>query len=146
MRGTKNNGFSLPGAIFIMLALSAIGVAMVTLNSVTTTTSALNIEQTRAYYAAQSALEWALKKVSDNDSAFNSNSCDGLNSLTSIDSFTITVNCTATCPDSSCCLNVSECAVTPRVTIITVTASKGSSEDTYYVFRTMQTTTSYDGS
>ena len=138
-------GFSLPGAIFVLVALSAIAIAMVTLNSVTTTTSALNIEQSRAFFAAQSGMEWAIKKVSDNDEAFNNNSCDGLGGLTSVDSFTISITCSGTCPDVACCTSASECNASPRVTILSVMASKGSSGETYNVTRQIQTTISYDG-
>lgn len=141
----NNTGFSLPAAIFILVALSAIGIAMVTLNSVTTTTSALNIEQTRAFFAAQSAMEWAIKTVSDNDDAFNSNSCNGLGSLNAVESFNITISCTGTCSDVFCCTNATECQDSPRVTTVSVTATKGSPGETYFVNRQIQTTISFDG-
>lgn len=145
MKLSMVKGFSLPAAIFVLVALSAIAIAMVTLNSVTTTTSALNIEQSRAFFAAQSGMEWAIKKVSDNDEAFNNNSCAGLGGLTSVDSFTISISCSGICPDIICCSSVSECNASPRVTILSVTASKGGSGETYNVTRQIQATISYDG-
>ena len=145
MKVLHNKGFSLPGAIFIMVALAAIGIAMVTLNTTTATTSALNIEQTRALLAARGTMEWAIKKVVDNDDAFNADSCDGLSSVTSVEGFNISISCSGTCPDVSCCNDAAQCNITPRVTLISITASKGSSGDTFYVRRRIETTISYDG-
>ncbi len=143
---SHNKGFSLPGAIFIMVALASIGIAMVTLSSTTASTSALNIEQTRAFLTAQSVMEWSIKKVVANDVAFNADSCAGLSSVTSVEGFSISISCSGTCPDVSCCSDVLQCNATPRVTLISVTASRGSTGDTYYVKRQVQSTISYDGS
>ncbi len=147
MRMKCNKGFSLPGAIFIMVSLAAVGIAMVTLSSTTATTSALNIEQSRAFLAAQSAMEWSIKTVitNDDDFATNVDSCDGLGSLTSLEGFTINITCSGTCPDVSCCATDLQCNTDPRVTLISVTATKGSAGETFYVKRQVQTTISYDG-
>ena len=142
-------GVSLVGAIFIMVALAAIGIAMVTLNSTTTTTSALNIEQKRAYYAAKSGMEWAVYKVLENDSNTPKiGSCE--NSVTStfdIEGFSVNISCDSTCDissPSSCCMGGS-CLLNPRITTLGVTASKGSAGEIYNVSRTIQSTISYDG-
>lgn len=142
----KQQGMSLVSAIFILVALASIGAAMVTLSTTSATTSTLNIEQQRAYYAARSAMEWAIKTVADNDSSFNSDSCSGLGSLTVLENFSITISCSATCPNTSCCSDNTQCSLTPRVSVITITASKGNSGEIYRISRTIQTTTSYDGS
>lgn len=142
---SQNKGFSLPGAIFIMVALAAVGIAMVTLNSTTSVTSALNIEQTRALLTAQSAMEWSIKKVVENDDAFNADSCNGLGTLTSVEGYNINITCTGTCPDVSCCSDILQCNTSPRVTLISVIATRGNIGDTYYVKRQVQTTISYDG-
>ncbi len=151
----KNKGFSLPGAIFVMVVLGGIGVAMVTLNSTTTTTSALSIEQVRAYYAAQSAMELAIAKVVENDknNTATKTSCenvDGVNFV--LEGFNIAVSCDANCTNinSNCCTDNAAtgnyCYLKPRISIITVTSSKHNSGDIYYVHRQLQTTISYDGS
>ncbi|MCK5647955.1 MAG: hypothetical protein KAI22_03665, partial [Gammaproteobacteria bacterium] len=136
----RQKGVSLVAAIFVMVALAAIGVAMVTLSSVTSTTSALNIEQTRAYYAARSGMEWAISVVSSNDTNFN-DSCSGVTgaSWITIEGFAISVDsCIDLCP--GCCNSLASCAVLPRVTTISMSAAKGSSGDIFYVKRQIQTT------
>ncbi len=151
----SNKGFSLPGAIFIMVVLGGIGVAMVSLNSSTTTTSALNIEQNRAYYNAQSAMELAIAQVleNDRDNTLTNTSCENVNATTFVlEGFNINIACEATCTDinTNCCTDNPAtgnfCAINPRVTIITVTSSKDNMGETYYVHRQIQTTISYDGS
>jgi Tfp pilus assembly protein PilX len=160
-------GVSLVGAIFILVILAAIGVAMVTLSSTTTSTSALNVEQKRAYYAAKSGMEWAIKQVLLNDEAasdgdpatINNDSCTGLDKTLadnfSINNFALIVGCSATCcnladtdcTSSYCCdddATPGDCSLNPRVTKLNVTASKGSSGDIYQVSRTIQTTISHD--
>ena len=144
-------GFSLPGAIFIMVALASIGVAMVALNSVTSTTSALNIEQTRAYYAAQSGLEWAIAKVVANDSNTpKTGSCENnVDTTFDIEGFSVTIGCDSTCDiatPASCCMG-GACKNKPRVTVITSTASNGdlSVQDSFYVSRQLNVTVAYDG-
>ncbi len=150
-----NKGFSLPGAIFVMVVLGGIGVAMVSLNTTTTTTSALNIEQSRAYYSAQSAMELAIAKVIENDKdhSLTNTSCenvDGVNFV--LQGFKISISCAATCTDinTNCCTDDpatgNYCSLKPRVSILTVISSKYTMGDSYYVHRQIQATISYDGS
>ncbi|MCU7939755.1 MAG: hypothetical protein KZQ64_06770 [gamma proteobacterium symbiont of Bathyaustriella thionipta] len=144
----KQKGVSLVGAIFIMVALAAIGVAMVTLTSVTSTTSALNLEQTRAYYAAQSGMEWAIAKVVANDTNVpKTGSCENnVDTMFTIEGFNAVIICDSTCDiaaPASCCMGGS-CIHNPRVTVLTVTVNKNVG-DTYHVNREIQTTVSYDG-
>ncbi len=148
-RPIKNShGFSLPGAIFIMVALAGIGVAMVTLNTTTSSTSALNVQQSRAYYTALSGSEWAIATVaaSDDNFAVNNNSCIGVSGHSFVaEGFTLSFSCSSTCSNAAnCCHNVVDCQLSPRVSEITVTAAGGN--DTYQVNRTIQVTVSYDGS
>lgn len=146
----KQKGVSLVGSIFIMVALAAIGIAMVTLNSTTATTSALNIQQARAYYSALSGSEWAIASIAANDNNYTSNndSCNGVDGQSFvIDQFDLSFACTSTCNDfSTCCHNLVDCQLFPRVSEITITASDGNMGDTYRVSRKIQVTVSYDGS
>ena len=146
----KNQGFSLPGAIFIMIALAAVGVAMVTLNTTTSATSALNVQQTRAYYSAMSGSEWAIAVIAANDDnyASNNDSCSGVSGHSFVmDQFDLGFICTSICNDAaSCCHSVVDCQLSPRVTEVTVFASDGDVGDIYRVSRTIQVTVSYDGS
>jgi MSHA biogenesis protein MshP len=144
----KQKGLSLVAAIFILLALSVIGFAMVTLNSTTAITSALNIEQKRAYYAAKSGIEWASAVILKNDQLFV-DSCNGLvagEQWSTAEGFIIKVeSCVDLCP--GCCDAVpGDCALNPRVTTVSISAQKGNMGDTFYVFRQIEATLSYDGS
>jgi len=144
----KQRGVSLVGAIFIMLALASVGAAMVTLSSSSATTSVLNIEQQRAYYAARSGMEWAIKTVADN--SLSVSSCTNVTgvSFSSNEGFTINVDSCSDCSagGGSCCATPAACTSDPRVTTITITAYKGAVNSIYRVSRTIQTTISYDGS
>jgi len=146
----KHQGFSLPGAIFILVLLSSIGVAMVTLNSTSTTTSALNVQQTRAFYSAISGSEWAIATIVENDDDHDSNngSCDGVHGVSfAMDQFSLTFSCSSTCIDAlSCCHSIVDCQLSPRVSEVSVTATSGTVGETYRVKRTIQATVSYDGS
>lgn len=145
----KARGFSLPGAIFIMIVLAGVGVAMVTLNATTTSTSALNVKQTRAYYSAFSGAEWAIASIAANDDNYvsNNDSCSGINGHTFVaEQFNLNFSCTSSCSSvATCCHSIVDCQLSPRVSEITVTASNGSVGDIYRVSRTVQVTVSYDG-
>ncbi|MCW8929510.1 MAG: hypothetical protein OQL19_04650 [Gammaproteobacteria bacterium] len=146
----KQQGVSLVGAIFIMVALAAVGIAMVTLNSTTTTTSALNVQQSRAYFSAISGSEWAIARIAANDNnyATNNDSCSGVDGqLFVVDQFDWRFTCSSTCNSAaSCCHSLADCQLSPRVSEVTVTASDGGIGETYRVSRTIQVTVSYDGS
>lgn len=56
----KQDGFSIVSAIFILVVLTALGAAMVTFSTVQHTTSAQDIQGSRAYQAARAGIEWGL--------------------------------------------------------------------------------------
>ncbi len=58
MRVNNQKGFTLVQAVFILVVLSLIGVAMVRLSGVQSSTSVLALQGARAYQAARSGLEW----------------------------------------------------------------------------------------
>ncbi len=62
-------GFSLVTAIFLLVVLSFLGVAMVTLSTTQHQGEALDVMGARAYQAARAGIEWAAFKV--NSSPFN---------------------------------------------------------------------------
>ena len=150
LRKKQIQGFSLPGAIFIIVVLAGIGVAMVNLSSTSSSTSALNILQSRAYYSAYSGAEWAIANIVKNDNNYvsNNNSCNGVDSQSfNIDNFNITVSCNSNCSSpATCCHNTVDCQLSPRVSEVTVSATSGNLGDIYRVGRTIQVTVSYDGS
>lgn len=81
----SNSGFTLVQAIFIVVVLSVLGVAMVRLIGVQSSTSVLALQGARAYQAARSGLEWGAAR------AKAGNSCDG---TMTIEGFNVNVMCT----------------------------------------------------
>lgn len=87
-------GFALPAAIFILVIFAVLGGAMLTLTSVSSEETALDVQQTRALRAAQAGLEWgfyqtlagtpALCSVTGGNVALNAPTLAG---------FTVTVTC-----------------------------------------------------
>lgn len=84
MRVNNQKGFTLVQAVFILVVLSLIGVAMVRLSGVQSSTSVLALQGARAYQAARSGLEWGAAR------ARAGNGCDG---TMVVDNFTVAVTC-----------------------------------------------------
>jgi MSHA biogenesis protein MshP len=59
----RQHGFSLVSAIFILVVMSAAGVAMINLVGAERRTSTFALQGTRAYNAARSGVEWAVAKI-----------------------------------------------------------------------------------
>lgn len=121
----KQAGVSLIGAIFIMVVLSAVGVFVLTLNSLQHTSTALTLQSSRALYAAESGMEWTAWSVRMNDI------CPTTGTNFDVDNFTVTVSC-------------SETAVTEGVnsykvfdTEVTATTTNSNFQDSDYSSRTL---------
>lgn len=83
----KNNaGFTLVQAIFILVVLALLGVAMMRLIGVQSSTSILALQGARAYQAARSGLEWGAARASAG------NSCNG---TMTVENFTVNVTCSS---------------------------------------------------
>ncbi len=82
----NNSGFTLVQAIFIVVVLALLGVAMMRLIGVQSSTSIFALQGARAYQAAQSGLEWGAARAS------TGNSCTG--SMT-IEDFSVDVTCSS---------------------------------------------------
>lgn len=83
----KNNaGFTLVQAIFILVVLALLGVAMMRLIGIQSSTSVFALQGARAYQAARSGLEWGAARAS------TGNSCNG--TLT-VESFTVNITCSS---------------------------------------------------
>ena len=79
-------GFTLVQAIFILVVLSLLGVAMMRLIGVQSSTSVFALQGARAYQAARSGLEWGAARASAG------NSCNG--NMT-VDNFGVVVTCSS---------------------------------------------------
>lgn len=81
----KNDaGFTLVQAIFILVVLALLGVAMMRLIGVQSSTSVFALQGARAYQAARSGLEWGAARANAG------NSCNG---TMTVDNFNVTVTC-----------------------------------------------------
>jgi MSHA biogenesis protein MshP len=86
----NQRGFTLVQAIFIVVVLALLGVAMLRLSGVQSSTSVFALQGARAYQAARSGLDWAASRAQPSAGA----NCAASSTMT-IDIFTVTVTCTA---------------------------------------------------
>ena len=91
-----NKGFSIITAIFVLVVLSLLGLAMLTINAVLQTSSSQSTSGVRAYYAAVSGLEWATYQATgrcqDDHDAICPVAATASTPFT-VDGFTVTVDC-----------------------------------------------------
>ena len=90
----RSAGVGLVTAIFLLVVLSALAVAVVAVSSAQHTASALDVQGARAYQAARAGIEWGLFQKLRN------NSCQPITSFAlpsagSLNGFVVTVTCTA---------------------------------------------------
>lgn len=64
-RNRISAGFALVSAIFLLLLMAALGAFMVSFTSTQHASSALDMEGSRAYWAARAGLDWGLYQVLD---------------------------------------------------------------------------------
>jgi len=93
-------GFSIVTAIFLLVVLSFLGVAMVTFSTSQHETIAMDVVGARAYQAARAGIEWAGYHVaaSPENAAAAWTGCvasTGIPVAGTLASFTVTVNCAA---------------------------------------------------
>ena len=86
----KNNqaGFTLVQAIFIVVVLAFLGLAMMRLSGVQNFTSVFSLQGSKAFQAARSGLEWGAVRAS---SGLSCNSSPGM----TIEGFDVTVTCSS---------------------------------------------------
>jgi len=126
----RRAGFALIGAIFVLLILGLVGSAMLRLSSMQQTTVSHGIMGARAYHAARSGVEWALR-----ESTATPGSCPATTLVLSeggIAGFAVDVGCARS--------THTEGAVTADVLRITANASYGSFGDPDYVSRRLSAT------
>ncbi len=63
--GSRQRGFVLPTAIFLLVILAALATFMVTLSRTSHISSALDLQGSRVYQAARAGIEWAAWQVVD---------------------------------------------------------------------------------
>jgi MSHA biogenesis protein MshP len=106
--GHRNTGFALISAIFLMVVLAGLGVAMLTFTNTQQASSGYDVLGARAYQAARTGIEWGLyQRLNPQVSApgVSPSYCQGsaanvTNTLTlpagtTLSSFTVTISCVA---------------------------------------------------
>lgn len=91
----RRGGFSLVTAIFLLVVLSTLGAATLTIFTVHQNSSALDVQGARAYQAARAGMEWGVYQQLRNGSCVGSSSFQ-LPANTTLSSFWVTVACTYT--------------------------------------------------
>lgn len=110
-RPRNTGGFSLVSAIFLLVVLAALGVAMVSISTVQNQSSALDIQGVRAYQAARAGVEWSLYKYLQPSSA--PGGCAAASGAVpmpaTLSAFTVTVSCVA---DTGAGLSINNAVIT----------------------------------
>jgi MSHA biogenesis protein MshP len=135
-RVTRNeSGFVLPTAIFLLVILAALATYMVSLSRTSHTSSALDIQGSRAYQAARAGIEWGAWQVVDPQTwPPVSTPCPASPSTLALGgvlaAFAVTVECTRT--------EETDGADTVAIYQITSTATSGAVGEVSYVERRIQ--------
>lgn len=88
----KQRGVGIVTAIFLLVVLAALGVSLASVYSAQQTSSALDIEGTRAYLAARAGAEWGIYRQRVDNSCVSS-STFAMPAGTTLSAFTVTVTC-----------------------------------------------------
>lgn len=119
------HGFAAIAAVFLVVALAALGAFMVTFSNTQQITSAQDAQGTRAYWATRAGLEWGLS------SAAAANACPAASTTLAVDGFTVTVTCLLTSPTNP------EASSTPRIIQFISVAKSGTVGAVGYIERSV---------
>ncbi|WP_262967011.1 hypothetical protein [Methylobacter psychrophilus] len=90
---SKQRGFTIVMAIFILVVLGLLGSYMVRLSGVQLATSSYALQSTKAYQAARAGLGWAAAKISTGGGCVDVNAQTAL-TLPDLPGFTVNLTCT----------------------------------------------------
>ena len=88
----RSRGVGLVTAIFLLVVIAGLAVAMVTVFTTQQASSALDVQGTRAYQAARAGLEWGIFKQARQGACVASSSIS-LDGAPSLSGFAVTVTC-----------------------------------------------------
>lgn len=88
---SHQQGFAAVAAVFLVVALAALGAFMVSFSNTQQLTSAQDVQGSRAYWAARAGLGWGLASLTANSAA-----CPVPPTPFVVEGFTVLVNCTRT--------------------------------------------------
>jgi len=95
---TRQLGFSIAAAIFLLVVLALLGAIIVTVTGVQQASEQLDVQGVRAYHAARAGIEWGAYQVLDpNNASATPPDCPATTNITglaaSLSAFTISVTC-----------------------------------------------------
>ena len=131
-RRRGQRGFSIVGAIFALVVLSALGLYMVSISAVQHRATLLGVLGTRADFAARAGIEWSIWQIVNNSAAGLSCGAGSVSfPLTggAAGGFSVQVSCTAT--------PVTEGAASYTLYSLSSTATRGTPASMDYVSRTL---------
>jgi len=137
----RQQGFSIISAIFLIVVLAFLGIAMVSFSTSQHESSAMDVMGTRAYQAAKAGIEWGAYQVLPNSAAAFATACR-LGPVSSpvavpvdstVSGFNIQVDC-----HSSAHSDVSAAGGLVRIYEITSTANRGVAGQLGFVERQMR--------
>ncbi len=86
INSARQRGFAAIAAIFLVVALAALGAVMVTFSNTQQVTQAQDVEGSRAYWAARAGLEWGVSQ------GLAASACPAASTL-AIEGFSVAVSC-----------------------------------------------------
>lgn len=124
----RQSGFTLIAAVFLITALAALGLFMVSISGTQHQTTMLAGLGAQGYYAARAGVEWAVFRALDGQSCNNTFAAGSL--AGTLNAYTVTVSCAST---------THSIAGDPNITVwaVTSTAVRGSLGDRDHVARTL---------
>jgi MSHA biogenesis protein MshP len=127
----RQRGFTIVTTIFNIVVLALLAMFMTTISSTQRATSTFSILGARAFFAAQSGMEWAAATVMNTGACFaNPTSFTLAGGATS--GFDVRLECTAT--------PISEAGANYQVYLLRATASRGQADKEDYFSRTIEAT------
>lgn len=138
-RRRAQRGFSVISAIFLLVVLSFLGVAMLTFSSSQHQSSAMDVMGSRAYQAARAGIEWGAYQVLQNPAGISCSIGGASNpvampvSPSTLSGFTVDVSCWSYAP-------ISEAVSTVTMNRLVSTATQGTVSTTGYVERQITVT------
>jgi MSHA biogenesis protein MshP len=133
---SQEHGFSLVSAIFLLVILSALGVFMLSVSTMQQTTSAQDLQGSKAYQAAKAGVEWGAYQIltPENTASVTPYVCPVSKVIPALggalQGFTVTVGCTPV-------VAFIEGGNTVRVYQLTSTATLGIAPASNFVSRSM---------
>lgn len=123
-QAARQNGFAAIAAIFLVVALAALGGFMVSFSNAQQMTSAQDIQGSRAYWAARAGVEWGLTAVN------GASACPAASTTLTIEGFTVAIACTTLQP-------YTEALASPKFFQIQAVATLGTLGSVGYIERSV---------